>query len=85
MEYGKLLLKKINVLRINPSPETQPFNDCCSCFILHNHCLDCLNAKITFSYLKEMDRHHLTQITMFVLYFQDYFFIVQNKKSSLNN
>lgn len=85
MEYGKLLLKKINVLSINLSPEKQPFNDCCSCFILNYHCLDCLNAQITFSYLKEMARHHLTQISVFVLYFQEYFVIVQNKKSFLNN
>lgn len=85
MEYGKLLLKKINVLSINLSPETQPFNDCCSCFILNYRCPDCLNAKITFSYLKEMDCHHLTQISMFVLYFQEYLLIVQNKESSLNN
>lgn len=84
MEYGKLLLKKINVLSINLSPETQPFNDGCSCFILNYRCFDFLNAKITFSYLKEMDHYHLTQISMFVLYFQEYFFIVQNK-SSLNN
>lgn len=85
MEYGKLLLEKINVLSINLSPETQPFNDGCSCFILNYHCIDCLNAKIMFSYLKETDHYYLTQISMFVLYFQEYFFIVQNKKSSLNN
>lgn len=85
MEYGKLLLKKINVLSINLSPETQSFNDGYSCFILNYLCLDCLNAKIAFSYLKEMDHYHLTQISMFVLYFQENFFILQNKKSSLNN
>lgn len=82
MEYGKLILKKINVLSINLSPETQPFNDCCSCFILNYQCLGCLNAKITFSYFFKKGPSPSDTYLRLCCIFKN---TSQNKRSYLNN